>query len=82
MSIKSNFFDQQMFVNAELIRDAVAIAGHMYETGEPEDALVWLLEELDAFLFWTRECALDKCFDLFQEQCTALSSVEPISVSA
>lgn len=51
--LKKSTYHQQMFVNF----------GHMYYTCKPEDALVWLLEELNAFLFWTHERALDACFD-------------------
>ena len=41
------FFESNCTINTSLIEQAKIIASHMHETGETEDALVWLLDELD-----------------------------------
>lgn len=82
MTVYVNSFNENCNINTSLIEQAKIIAGHMHETGEAEDALVWLMDELDAFLFWTRERALDACFDEFIKNHNSLAAVEDKSASA
>ena len=44
-------FNGYFNINTSLIEQVKIIASHMHETGEAEDALVWLLDELDKFCF-------------------------------
>lgn len=44
-------FNGHFNINTNMIEQAKTTASYIYETGEAEDALVWLLDELDKFCF-------------------------------
>lgn len=59
-----DFFEANCKINAGFVEQAGIIAKHMHETGEAEDALVWLLDELDSLVRASYESGLDSYFKL------------------
>lgn len=62
MTVYVNSFNGYFNINTSLIEQAKIIASHMHETGEAEDALVWLLDELDSLLHASYVSGLDSYF--------------------
>ena len=42
-----DFFESNCTINASLVEQAKTTTSYIHETGEAEDTLVWLLDELD-----------------------------------
>lgn len=63
-----DFFENGCNINASQVAEAKCIANHMHETGEAEDALVWLLDELDSLVHSSRKRGLDAYAESLEEE--------------